>query len=95
MRLSRCGKCSKLIAGIALDGYRPPVSDSVPSRVKALIRECRVANTAERPTFGKILRRLGQVQSRVTAGMKSEKVAASAQKMEEWEEEELRTPPEQ
>jgi hypothetical protein len=78
-------KPERLAKLIVFKDFRPQIPDFVPEIVKELIEDCWATNPAHRPTFDVIVFRLEQMQFKLFEGVKSTKVAAFVNKIEEWE----------
>jgi hypothetical protein len=70
---------------VAIEGARPEIPDSVLPAARQLIADCWEADAGERPTFEEIVDRLAEMNFKVTADVKSAKVAEFVRGIEKWE----------
>jgi serine/threonine protein kinase len=70
---------------VAVDGVHPEIPDFVVPLAGALIRDCWASDPDDRPTFEDIVTRLGAMEFKVIADVKSAKVAAFVKGIESWE----------
>jgi hypothetical protein len=70
---------------VAIEGARPEIPDSLLPAARQLIADRWEADADERPTFEEILERLAEMEWKVTADVKSAKVAEFVRGIEEWE----------
>jgi hypothetical protein len=66
---------------------RPEIPEFVLPKVRDLIRDCWKDDPDDRPRFAGILERLQEMRWKLTAGVKSAKVAAFVERMLKWERE--------
>jgi serine/threonine protein kinase len=75
---------------VAIDGARPEIPDFVLPHAQELITDCWEADPDDRPTFKEIVKRLAEMEWKVTATVDSVKVAKFVKRIEEWEKENVR-----
>ncbi len=52
----------KVMEGVAYDGLRPTIPDFTPALLKGLLEECYLDDTAMRPTFSDVLKKLEKIE---------------------------------
>jgi TPR repeat protein len=84
---SRTGLDLGIAKRVSVEGERPKIPDSVLPITGELITDCWAASPDDRPTFAAIVRRLVEMDFKITANVKSAKIRKFVNKIEEWERE--------